>query len=807
MVSTTESWEFLCTKTISNCLLELISHTDLNISTDTVDIINETVLDHSTDGILCENTSFGCSNNKKRKLEIDWSWQLVIQEIKSNKDDHTQYTWSLILEQLIKNNWTQIPKTYLLLIVDHVVRKLHEIETNDFQNRKSSNIQSKKIDLVSLKAIFFNMFYLILKNASLYSSQDANVMLKISKETVSKTIDHFYKQLNVNQTNYFTILIDFVSFSSLFKLETNYFKLIIEKFLSLLTTTSAFEIEPQFLKLISAIVLNNDLNKIVQESSAMLIEGLLANLKAFNMNQSIVEHTETENIENISFTAAKSNKRMTQSFFEPKLTKPIVKSKNFNQNFILISDILLGLTGIRYERNMKKREENIEIILELTSHLETTKQDTTVEEIDMYYANLTEIKMAEKKTSQNQLTGLINMKAYKSIFDKLLERSKQLCQSVDFSLQSEINDSEMNKTLLDEFFLQLDYCSALMTYAAKSQTILDLSMLIKQIKSVSCLISMNCKKLLKNILQQETPANENKNAISQLEFILTEILFNFSTHICCNETQLHLFLYSLDPKLLELLLQFLSLSDTDLVIENFNELNEVSSDISRTNEYLKKILRNASLSLAQLDKSMSELGRIKLISLAFLSSLSVEYTYLNEISKKMPLNTKELNVIGRNLKKNLLSICSSFFEKSYDQKSKTELLVCKEDMLSSKSMNKLFSLILILNSLKRRNSAGIDWTEFKLILGILKSLVINEYFNCCRDPVLNRIVLKLIGAYASKLLMVNSFLSWFEANLNNLMPNLNAQNLNSLKSAYTCLEAIQDEYIEIVNCIQLIFIL
>ena len=112
--------------------------------------MNETILDYSTDGILCENTSFGCSNNKKRKLEIDWSWKLIIQEIKTNKDDHTQYTWSLILQQFIQNNWTQVPKTYLLLMVEHVVRKLHEIETNDFQNRRNSNVQAKKIDLVSI---------------------------------------------------------------------------------------------------------------------------------------------------------------------------------------------------------------------------------------------------------------------------------------------------------------------------------------------------------------------------------------------------------------------------------------------------------------------------------------------------------------------------------------------------------------------------------------------------------------------------------------------------------------------------------
>ena len=573
----------------------------------------------------------------------------------------------------------------------------------------------------------------------------------------------------------------------------------------MLTTTNTFEIEPQFLKLISAIVYQSDLNKIVQEKSPLLIEALIANLKTVNMNQSINEHTDTENIENISLNTSKSNKRMTHSFFEPK-TKPIVKSKNLSENFILISDILLALTGIKYERNVKKREENIELILELTSQPEPAKLET-VEELEMYYAKLTDIRVVEKKTSQYQLTGLINLKAYKSIVDKLKERTKKVCQSVEFSFQSEINDSEMNKILLDEFFLQLDYCSALVTYAAKSQTSLDLNILIKQIKSVSGLISMNCKKLLISIIQHETPTNEKRNVISQLEFILVEILFNYSIHIYCNETHLHLFLYSLDSKLLELLLQFMSSSnDADLATEQRNEFNETSGDASRTNECLKKIFHNATLSLTELERSISELEQVKLIALAFLSSVTVEYIYLNERAKKVPLNTKELNAIGKSLKKHLLSICGNYFEKFNSQKSKTELLVFKENTLACKSMNKLFSLIFILNSFKHRNSSGIDWIEFKLILDILKSLVANNYLNCCTDPVLSKLVLKLMSAYASKLLMVNSFLSWFEANLNHLVPNLNTQHLNTLKSAYISVEAIQDDYIEIVNCIQLLFL-
>ena len=143
-------------------------------------------MDCSNDNILCENTSFdGCSTSKKMKLDKIWSWKIVIQELTSNnQDDYYQYTWNLIFKQIIQNHWLKIPN--LGVITEFITRKINELEKNDFQNRKTSSNQTKKID--SFKNIYFNIIYLILKN-----EQDINLITKLDKEIINKTIDYFYK--------------------------------------------------------------------------------------------------------------------------------------------------------------------------------------------------------------------------------------------------------------------------------------------------------------------------------------------------------------------------------------------------------------------------------------------------------------------------------------------------------------------------------------------------------------------------------------------------------------------------------------
>ncbi len=117
-------------------------------------------MDCSNDNILCENTSFdGCSTNKKMKLDKIWSWKIFIQELTSNnQDDYYQYTWNLIFKQIIQNHSLKIPN--LGVIIEFITRKINELEKNDFQNRKTSSNQTKKIDC--FKNIYFNIIYLIL---------------------------------------------------------------------------------------------------------------------------------------------------------------------------------------------------------------------------------------------------------------------------------------------------------------------------------------------------------------------------------------------------------------------------------------------------------------------------------------------------------------------------------------------------------------------------------------------------------------------------------------------------------------------
>lgn len=535
------------------------------LSTDANDtnVVDETVMDLSTDGILCENTSLGCSSNKKRKIELEWSWNLLIKEIKSDKEDQDLFTWSLIIQQMIQNNWNLIPKTYQIAIIEYLIKKIDEIEASDFQNKKNANNSSKKIDLVYFKNIYFNTFYLVLKNVS---TNNHDLITKLNKEVVNKTIDFYYKQLNMNQSSYFTILIDIVNLSHFFTNETNYFKLIIEKFLTLLPTTDVFEVDSQFLKLVLTIINHPELNKkLLNETLRVtLIETILQQTK-------IQKNTkETENdTENMSFTAIKArdkmNSSLTQSFFEAKSKASLIKLKNFNENSQLISNILLSLTGV-FVINKSSSNEDLIILKELSNQNETTRTEA-LEAIEAYYNKMTDLNLNPKKKETNKTTTVVNMKLCKLVIEKLSERSKEMCQPIDFNLQCDTSSadfSNLNKNLIDEYFLQLNFSSNIMNDE------IDLNHLIKKVKNLSILITMNFKKLLKCLSQTDLPIIEKKNILNQLNYILTEISFNFQSNVCTNEAKLYIFLCTFDFKLIETILQLIALNE-DLFKEETNK--------------------------------------------------------------------------------------------------------------------------------------------------------------------------------------------------------------------------------------------
>lgn len=735
-------------------------------------MLDETVMDCSNDNILCENTSFdGCSTNKKMKLDKIWSWKIFIQELTcNNQDDYYQYTWNLIFKQIIQNHWLKIPN--LGVITEFITRKINELEKNDFQNRKTSSNQTKKID--SFKNIYFNIIYLILKN-----EQDVNLITKLDKEIINKTIDYFYKQLNINESNYFKILSDFVTLSNVVKIEHKYFRLIIDKFLTLISSTSDLtnNIDPEFLKLILAILQNTALNKMILNNDLKinLIENILPLIK-FNSNQSENNDIENEKLPASTFRV-KENKKMNlsvnQSHFENKN-----KIKNFNQNFILISHILLALTEV-YVRTKEDDipAEDVQIILDLANQNDI-KMDSSFEQIEQYYSKLINFDLNDKKKVNLNITSNgINFEIGKFIIDKLLDRSKQICQSNDFNLQLDVNSAEflaLNKMLLDEYFLQLNFCSNLLAYEK------DLTeSAIKRIKTIFNLITLNFKKMVRILEQKDLISTEKKDIISQLSFILNEIFFNFRINVIKNEKTLDLFISTFDNKLIQILLHFISLNDA-------LELEQESSE--KCGADLLTILFKPSYSIIGLKKILNEFKKAKLVAISFLGLIGVEFSFSKD---------NEINSIGKTTKKNLMI---HFFNNYFEKKSETFSL--KDELIGTKSNSFEFaSIILFLNSFKHKNCSTLTWKEYTFALNIFETLIRNNYFDFGKDPIVSRLVFRILSKYASKLLMANSFLSWYEANLSQLIPNLSSQHLNALKVAYTNLEKIQDQYINLIDFI------
>lgn len=728
-------------------------------------------MDCSSDNILCENTSFRCASNKKRKIEIEWSWSLFIQELKSDKDEQHLYAWNLLLVELIKTN--HIPKNFTIQIIDYLNKKIDELD--DFNNKRVS-IANRKLDLNAFKSVYFSSFNLIMKN----NHEIDSIKSKINNNSINKLLDYFYKQLN----SHFNIFIDILNLNMSFKLNNSYFEMILEKFLKLLSKSEAIDIETEFLRLISIIVTKIKLN---ETTRLELIQAILKPIKI------ACEESEIENTTLSTFRAKdKLNASLTQSALEAKSKANLTnKLKNFNPNFNLISRILLALIDIHNPDISTKDKVDLQIL-----EFSCNKNDDIVNRIDRYYSKLMSYKYEQNECDlqTGKTLQIFNLSHCKLIIGNLLERIKEICQANDFNMQLDVLSQEfvdLNKLLLNEYFLQLDFCSNVLIHVNECQTNnkkdeLELNLFIKKIKNLSSLILFNFKKLLKSF-QTDLPVIDKKTCLTQLNFILNEFLINYHHFIRSSPTKIMVFLHTMDPKLIETILQIFSIND-DCLDEQASNSSE-----SQNSEDLKAILTELNISIMRVDKSINDLDRLKLVGLSFLSYVSVEYSYFKDSSNAQT----EFNSIAKNLKKNLFQLVfNSYFERSNDS------IVLKNDIIAKNSnTSDLLSILLFLNGINYKNCSILNWNEYKLCLNIFESLIVNNYFNLCTDPIISKIVFKILSKYSNRLLMVYAFLSWHEANLNQIVPNLSSQHLTALKTSLTSLERIQDQYIELVESI------
>ena len=112
---------------IANCLVQILPCNSADLSSSKILIPERVILGEK---LLHENYEISGSN-KKAKLELTWSWHLVITLIKDDKDSSKQITWSLISQKLIESG--MIPESYLIILVDFIMSKIEEINLDSVQ--------------------------------------------------------------------------------------------------------------------------------------------------------------------------------------------------------------------------------------------------------------------------------------------------------------------------------------------------------------------------------------------------------------------------------------------------------------------------------------------------------------------------------------------------------------------------------------------------------------------------------------------------------------------------------------------------
>ena len=179
-----------CVNIISNCLLDILSNNEP--STEKKTVLSEMITNNF------ENTG----TNKKVKLELTWTWRTVIQELKDDRDISKQFSWSVIILNLIELD--KIPFKYLKTISDFIANKVNSFNQNSAVTKSSS-----KRDSLPLQMVYFRISHeLFNKNSNLHmvdsnSIKTANFFLNYfnrDKDSliVIQEIVQSYQNLDIN---------------------------------------------------------------------------------------------------------------------------------------------------------------------------------------------------------------------------------------------------------------------------------------------------------------------------------------------------------------------------------------------------------------------------------------------------------------------------------------------------------------------------------------------------------------------------------------------------------------------------------
>jgi hypothetical protein len=239
-----EHLENACAHLVSNCLVQVLPDQHENNSASkskSRSVLSEKLNDNF------ENTG----SNKKAKVEVEWTWALVIGELKDHKDTSKQMSWSLITEKLIESG--RIPEGFLLTIIDYIMEKIDALNLDNplsaSNSRKTLN-SVNNLNSFTFQAIYFQVYYTILKSPSTQRLLHAQMNSKHISVLLTKTGLFFLKHLTRN-SRFVSFLSDMVGFS--YAMNTSFYKALVDKFSSLLSNSGAIRIDPGLLRLVAKV--------------------------------------------------------------------------------------------------------------------------------------------------------------------------------------------------------------------------------------------------------------------------------------------------------------------------------------------------------------------------------------------------------------------------------------------------------------------------------------------------------------------------------------------------------------------------
>ena len=142
---------------------------------------------------------------------------------------------------------------------------------------------------------------------------------------------------------------------------------------------------------------------------------------------------------------------------------------------------------------------------------------------------------------------------------------------------------------------------------------LKISSMLKQHKYISGLIKSHMKHLITNLNCPES--------LEQLLFIISEFYLAFSSNISLDPVKMYTFLHSIDIEIFEIC--------DYLVQKGLTDIQRTPEDYAtNTTECLKNILTESNMQLFEIEKVTTGLERLKIVSLAFICQMSVQFIQL-----------------------------------------------------------------------------------------------------------------------------------------------------------------------------------